>query len=237
MMCTDTGLHADQTGWHIGKPCLHLAPRPLLPQHDCATLIEADDVERVLADIDADHGDRIAKLLSHGRAPFIECLLPAYLLTEQEHGRTIPLAVIKPNRLEDKCPIQSSLPRGLTAAGRAHDDADGSVIRGVRTRDAPRANLGRPRRSSCRRACRWAAEETRCRQTTRDRRKRHLRPQDWSRHGAALQCQRPDCVTDRFRSSDRIGCIRGSKWLVTRWTIPGIGPDADSPCWNSTLIP
>src|SRR5262245_36253472 len=94
MMCTDTGLHADQTGWHIGKPCLHLAPRPLLPQHDCATLIEADDVERVLADIDADHGDRIAKLLSHGRAPFIECLLPAYLLTEQEHGRTIPLAVI-----------------------------------------------------------------------------------------------------------------------------------------------
>src|SRR5262245_21480538 len=96
MMCTDTGLHADQTGWHIGKPCLHLAPRPLLPQHDCATLIEADDVERVLADIDADLGDRTAKLLSHGRAPFIECLLPAYLLTEQEHGRTIPLAVVKP---------------------------------------------------------------------------------------------------------------------------------------------
>lgn len=45
----------------------------------------------------------------------------------------------------------------------------------------------------------------RCRQTTRDRRKRHLRPQDWSRDGAALQCQRTDCVTDRFRSSDRIG--------------------------------
>ena len=66
-------------------------------------------------------------------------------------------------------------------------------------------NLGRPRRSSCRRACRRAAEETRCRQTTRDRRKRHLRPQDWSRDGTALQCQRTDCVTDRFRSSDRIG--------------------------------
>ena len=41
--------------------------------------------------------------------------------------------------------------------------------------------------------------------TTGDRRKRHLRPQDWSRDGTALQCQRTDCVTDRFRSSDRIG--------------------------------
>jgi hypothetical protein len=41
--------------------------------------------------------------------------------------------------------------------------------------------------------------------TTGDRRKRHLRPQDWSRDGTALQCQRTDCVTDRFRSSDWIG--------------------------------
>jgi len=55
-------------------------------------------VERVLADIDADHGDRTAKLLSHRRAHFIECLLPAYLLTGQEHGRTIPLAVLVPSR-------------------------------------------------------------------------------------------------------------------------------------------
>jgi hypothetical protein len=52
MMRADTGLHADQAGWHIGKTCFHLAPRPLLPQHDCATLIETDDVERVLADIE-----------------------------------------------------------------------------------------------------------------------------------------------------------------------------------------
>jgi hypothetical protein len=30
---------------------------PLLPHHDCAALVVAYDVERVLADIDADHGD------------------------------------------------------------------------------------------------------------------------------------------------------------------------------------
>jgi hypothetical protein len=65
MMRTNTGLHADQVGWHIGKPCFHLATRPLLAQHDCATPIEADDVKRVLADIDTDHGDHTVKLLNH----------------------------------------------------------------------------------------------------------------------------------------------------------------------------
>jgi hypothetical protein len=34
-----------------------LAARPLLPQHDRTALILAYDVERVLADIDADGGD------------------------------------------------------------------------------------------------------------------------------------------------------------------------------------
>jgi hypothetical protein len=65
-MGTDTGLHADQAGRHVGKPSFYLATRPLLPQHDCATPIEADDVERVLADIDTDHGGHTVKLLSHG---------------------------------------------------------------------------------------------------------------------------------------------------------------------------
>ena len=57
MMRADAGLHADQARGHIGKPCFHLATRPLLAQHDCAAIIEADDVERVLADIDADYGN------------------------------------------------------------------------------------------------------------------------------------------------------------------------------------
>jgi hypothetical protein len=39
------------------EPCFHLAARPLLPQHNCTALIETNDVERVLADIDADKGD------------------------------------------------------------------------------------------------------------------------------------------------------------------------------------
>src|SRR5262249_12493006 len=41
---------------------------------DRATAIETDDVERVLADIDTDHGGHTGRFLSHGRAPFIECL-------------------------------------------------------------------------------------------------------------------------------------------------------------------
>jgi len=78
VMSPDTRLHADQARRHIGKPCFHLPPRPLLPQHDCATTLEADDVERVLPDIDTDHGDHTARILSHGCAPFIDCLLSAY---------------------------------------------------------------------------------------------------------------------------------------------------------------
>jgi hypothetical protein len=54
MMGANTGFHADQASWHVGEPCLHLATQLLLPQHDCPTPIEADDVERVLADIDTE---------------------------------------------------------------------------------------------------------------------------------------------------------------------------------------
>ena len=54
MMRADAGLHADQARRHVGKACFHLATRPLLTQHNCTALIEADDMERVLADIDAD---------------------------------------------------------------------------------------------------------------------------------------------------------------------------------------
>jgi hypothetical protein len=41
----------------MAKPRFHLAPRPLLPQHDGAAPIQVNDVERVLADVDADDGD------------------------------------------------------------------------------------------------------------------------------------------------------------------------------------
>src|SRR5215468_3555026 len=66
MMCADAGLHADQARWQVGKSRLHLATRPFLPQHDCTTPIVPYDVERVLADIDADHRDCAIGLLRHG---------------------------------------------------------------------------------------------------------------------------------------------------------------------------
>src|SRR5215831_11012459 len=66
MMRADAGLHADQARWQVGKSRLHLATRPFLPQHDRTTLIVAYDVERVLADIDADHSDCAVGFLRHG---------------------------------------------------------------------------------------------------------------------------------------------------------------------------
>ena len=43
MMRTDAGFHPNQARWHVGKACLDLATRPLLPQHDSTTLIVADN--------------------------------------------------------------------------------------------------------------------------------------------------------------------------------------------------
>ena len=39
MMRTNTSLHADQARRHVGQPSIDLATRPLLPQHDRATVI------------------------------------------------------------------------------------------------------------------------------------------------------------------------------------------------------
>ena len=94
MMRPDAGLHADQTRRHVGEPRLDLTARPLLAQHDRATLVVADDVERVLADVDADHGDLGACCLGHGRAPCDAAPVQRRSLAGQEHGRTIPLAVL-----------------------------------------------------------------------------------------------------------------------------------------------
>jgi hypothetical protein len=68
MMRTDAGLHADQARRHVGEPCFHLATRTFLPQRDCAALIETYDLKRVLADIDADRGDRSVEF-HHGHPP------------------------------------------------------------------------------------------------------------------------------------------------------------------------
>src|SRR5512136_577953 len=99
MMRTDAGLHADQARGHIGKACFDLTTRPLLPQHDCATTIEPNDVERVLTDINADYGNRTLCCRSHGML-LVLAPLASLSLAGQDHGRTIPLPVIaKPTSL------------------------------------------------------------------------------------------------------------------------------------------
>jgi hypothetical protein len=91
-MRADAGFHSDQARRYIGEPRFHLATRPLLPQHDGAARIVAHDVERVLADIDADYGDRSIECLRHGVLLVFGAPCQLRLLAGQEHGRTIPLA-------------------------------------------------------------------------------------------------------------------------------------------------
>jgi|1186.fasta_scaffold09218_2 hypothetical protein len=52
----------------------------------------ADNVERVLADIDADHGDRGVELLRHGVLLVFGAPCQLLSLAGRKHGRTIPLA-------------------------------------------------------------------------------------------------------------------------------------------------
>jgi hypothetical protein len=52
--------------WHVGKPYLHLVARPLLTQHNCAPIVQANNVERVFTDIDADCANRSLCCRRHG---------------------------------------------------------------------------------------------------------------------------------------------------------------------------
>src|SRR3954471_22673174 len=78
MMCADAGLHADQARRQVAKPGFHLATRPLLSQHQGSTAILADQMERVLADIDADDGDFATVFLGHGVLRCLRCPSPAW---------------------------------------------------------------------------------------------------------------------------------------------------------------
>jgi hypothetical protein len=57
VMGSDAGLHADQARWHVRQPGSDLAARPSLAHDDRSTPIQADDVKRILADIDAHGGN------------------------------------------------------------------------------------------------------------------------------------------------------------------------------------
>src|SRR6516225_7601499 len=78
MMCADAGLRADQARRQVGEPGFHLATRPLLPQHQSSTAILADQMERVLADIDADDGDFAIEFLGHGVLLCLRCPSPVW---------------------------------------------------------------------------------------------------------------------------------------------------------------
>jgi len=58
----------------------------LLPQHDCATTIVPNDVERILTDINADYGNRTLCCRSHG-VLLVLAPLASLSLAGQEHGR------------------------------------------------------------------------------------------------------------------------------------------------------
>jgi hypothetical protein len=81
-------------GGHVGEPRFHLATRPFLPQRDCTTLIEAYNVERVLANVDAGDGDCSVEFLRHSVLLVFGAPCQHLMLAGQEHGRTIPLADI-----------------------------------------------------------------------------------------------------------------------------------------------
>jgi hypothetical protein len=66
MMCTDASFHPDEARRHVGDPPLDLAARPLLSQHDRASIIVTDDVEGILTDINPDYADRLSCWCKHG---------------------------------------------------------------------------------------------------------------------------------------------------------------------------
>src|SRR5262245_11142969 len=69
MMRTNASLHTDQARRQVGEPRCYLTARPLLAKCDRTTPVEANHVEGVLADINADYGDCDPRLLSRERAP------------------------------------------------------------------------------------------------------------------------------------------------------------------------
>jgi hypothetical protein len=58
VMRASAGFHADPTGWKISQAAGELSSGELDPQHDGAALILANEMEAVLAQIDAEGGDR-----------------------------------------------------------------------------------------------------------------------------------------------------------------------------------
>src|SRR5229473_1239503 len=129
-MCADAGFHADQARRYIGEPRFHLATRPLLPQHDGAARIVAHDVERVLADINAYHGDRSIWCLRHGVLLVFGAPCQLRLLAEHENDRTIPLTEVDPrNGVSGRVQIRPSTRSQISDLHPADEMPRGSIER------------------------------------------------------------------------------------------------------------
>ena len=62
VMCANTRLHANEAGRCIGEPVLKLAARELGFEDDGPAPVEANQVENVFANVDADHRNRCVGL-------------------------------------------------------------------------------------------------------------------------------------------------------------------------------
>src|SRR5262249_17423834 len=97
VMRSRAGFHPDQAAWNVGEPALELSARALQLQNDRSALIEADKVEAILAEVDADraHGGGCCGFVSHGTCSLCFSIPRKTLrLAGWEHGRAIPLADI-----------------------------------------------------------------------------------------------------------------------------------------------
>jgi hypothetical protein len=66
-----------------------------LPQNNFSAAVLTNNVERVLTDIDADNGNPGVDLLRHDVLLVFGAPCQLQALAGQEHGRTIPLAVMQ----------------------------------------------------------------------------------------------------------------------------------------------
>src|SRR5437660_3555168 len=71
-------------------------------------------VERVLADIDADHGDRCVEFLRHGVLLVLSAPCQLLVLAGPEHGRTIPLTDDSGFKPEGRADYFSGHPRSAS---------------------------------------------------------------------------------------------------------------------------
>src|SRR6266446_2047943 len=92
MMGPDTSLHPDQARRHVREAGLDLAAREFLSQNDLAALIQANKVEGVLANVDADRGDSLLRCIRAHRMAPCASNRPSFSGYPQKHGRSIPLA-------------------------------------------------------------------------------------------------------------------------------------------------